>query len=73
MDSARHLYLNGVKPNGNNIGVGAYRRVFEVEFCGTLYAAKEIYSVLIGGVEQEGFFLKEKTAQYKKYCLSAVP
>ena len=61
MDSAResdrlqHLYLTGVKPNGNNIGVGAYGRVFEVGFCGTLYAAKEIHSVLIEGVEREGF------------------
>ncbi|XP_065885506.1 uncharacterized protein [Dysidea avara] len=61
MDSAResdrlqHLCLTGVRPNGNNIGVGAYGRVFEVEFCGTLYAAKEIHSVLIEGVEREGF------------------
>ncbi|XP_065919298.1 uncharacterized protein [Dysidea avara] len=61
MDSAResdrlqHLYLTGVRPNGNNIGVGAYGRVFEVEFCGTLYAAKEIHSVLIEEVGREGF------------------
>ena len=45
MDNAKasellqHLYLNGVRPNGRDIGVGAYGRVFEVEFCGTIYAS----------------------------------
>jgi len=46
-DQLKHLYLSGVKPTGNTIGSGAYGRVFEVEFCGTLYAAKQIHSVLI--------------------------
>jgi len=50
-----NIFLTGVRPNGNNIGVGAYGRVFEVEFCGALYAAKEIHSALVEGVEQEGF------------------
>ena len=56
-DRLRHLYLTGVRPwpTGNDIGVGAYGRVFEVEFCGTLYAAKEIHFVLLEGVEHEGF------------------
>ena len=46
-DQLEHLYLNGVKANGKHIGDGAYGKVFEVEFCGTLYAAKEIHPVLI--------------------------
>jgi len=46
-DQLKHLYLRGVKPTGNAIGSGAYGRVFEVEFCGTLYAAKQIHSVLV--------------------------
>ena len=56
MDSDRlqHLYLTGVRPNKVKIGVGAYGRVFEVEFCGELYAAKEIHPVLLEGVEQAG-------------------
>jgi len=54
-DRLQHLYLTGVRPNGNNIGVGAYGRVFKVEFCRTLYTAKETYSALVEGVEQEGF------------------
>ena len=51
----RHLYLTGVRPTGTDIGTGAYGRVFEVELCGTLYAAKEIHSILVEGVGREGF------------------
>ena len=52
----RHLYLTGVRPTGRDIGTGAYGRVFEVEFCGTLYAAKEIHPILVAeGVGREGF------------------
>ena len=29
------------------IGVGAYGRVFEVEYCGTICVAKEVHSILI--------------------------
>jgi len=54
-DRLQHLYLTGVRPNGTDIGVGAYGRVFEVEFCGKSYAAKEIHSTLVEGVEREGF------------------
>ena len=51
----QHLYLSGVRPTGRDIGTGAYGRVFEVELCGTLYAAKEIHSILVEGVGREGF------------------
>ena len=51
----QHLYLIGVRPTGRDIGTGAYGRVFEVEFCGTLYAAKEIHSILVEEVGREGF------------------
>ncbi|XP_065883925.1 uncharacterized protein [Dysidea avara] len=56
-DRLRSLYLAnaGMKSNGVTIGVGAYGRVFEVEYCGELYAAKEIHPVLLEGVEQAGF------------------
>ena len=46
-DRLQDLYLTGVKPNGRDIGVGAYGRVFEVEYCGTICAAKEVHSILI--------------------------
>ena len=54
-DRLQHLYLKGVRLNGVNIGVGAYGRVFEVDFCGEVYAAKEIHPILMEGVEQAGF------------------
>ena len=54
-DQLRHLYLTGVRPKRVDIGVGAYGRVFEVEFCGTIYAAKEIHSILVNGVGGEEF------------------
>ena len=54
-DRLKHLYLTGVNPTGKAIGAGAYGAVFEVQFCGTLYAAKQIHSVLVEGVEREGF------------------
>ena len=52
-DRLRDLYLTGVIPNGKDIGVGAYGRVFEVDYCGTIFAAKEIHSILVHGVRRE--------------------
>jgi len=54
-DQLKHLYLTGVSPNGKNIGSGAYGKVFEVEYCGTVYAAKEIHSILAEEVTPEEF------------------
>ena len=59
-DRLRHLHLTGVRPNGKDIGVGAYGRVFEVEYCGTVYAAKEIHSILVQGVRREEFEVTKK-------------
>ena len=41
------LILHGVNPTGKEIGVGAYARVFEVDYAGTLCAAKEVHALLI--------------------------
>ena len=54
------LCLTGVKPNGKDIGVGAYGKVFEVEYCGSVYAAKEIHSILVQDVRQEEFEATKK-------------
>ena len=59
-DRLRDLYLTGVTPNGKDIGVGAYGKVFEVEFCGIVYAAKEIHSILVQGVRREEFEATKK-------------
>ena len=45
---------------GKNIGVGSYGKVFEVEFVGTVYAAKEIHSILVQGVRREEFEATKK-------------
>lgn len=52
-DRLYHLYLNGVRPNGKAIGAGAYGKVFEVEYCGNVFAAKEIHPVLVQDVGRE--------------------
>ena len=49
----QHLYLNEVSPNGKIIGAGAYGRVFEVECCGSVFAAKEIHPILMEEVQRE--------------------
>ena len=59
-DRLRDLYLTGVIPNGKDIGVGAYGRVFEVECYGGVYAAKEIHSILVQGVRREEFEATKK-------------
>ena len=59
-DRLQDLYLSGVRPNGNDIGVGAYGKVFEVEYCGDIYAAKEIHSILVQGVRREEFEATKK-------------
>ena len=59
-DRLRDLYLTGVTPNGKDIGVGAYGRVFEVEYCGTVCAAKEVHPILVQGVRREEFEATKK-------------
>ena len=39
--------LHGVRPTEKEIGVGAYGRVFEVNYEGTLCAAKEVHALLL--------------------------
>ena len=41
------LMLHKVYPTGREIGVGAYGRVFEVDYEGTLCAAKKVHSLLL--------------------------
>ena len=59
-DRLQDLYLTGVRPNGKEIGVGSYGKVFEVEYCGMVYAAKEVHSILVQGVRREEFEATKK-------------
>ena len=43
----RSLTLHEIHPTGKEIGRGAYGRVFEVEYEGTLCAAKEVHALLL--------------------------
>ena len=58
--ASRSLYLTGVRPNGKDIGVGTYGKVFEVECFGIVHAAKEIHSILVQGVQLEEFEATKK-------------
>ena len=46
-DSTDNLILDDVNSTGKEIGRGAYGRVFEVDYQGTLCAAKEIHALLL--------------------------
>ena len=45
--------IRGVQSTGKEIGRGAYGRVFEVNFEGTLCAAKEIHTILLQHAQGE--------------------
>ena len=65
----KRLYLTGVKPNGKYIGTGSFGKVFEVEYCGGVYAAKEIHSILVNGVRREEFEAIKKA--YLTECIQS--
>ena len=48
------LILYGVNPTGKEIGRGAYGRVFEVDYEGTLCAAKEVHALLLQSAQGGG-------------------
>ena len=50
-----HLILHDVSAPGREIGRGAYGRVFEVDYAGTLCAAKEIHKLLLQSAEINEF------------------
>ena len=58
-DGWRHLILNGVNLTGREIGHGAYGRVFEIGYEGTLCAAKEMHRHLLDSAREDLQELKE--------------
>ena len=46
-DYLKSLILHKVNSTGKEIGRGAYGRVFEVDYEGTLCAAKEVHALLL--------------------------
>ena len=49
------LILHRVDPTGREIGRGAYGRVFEVDYEGTLCAAKEVHAILLQYAQGDEF------------------
>ena len=70
-DNFEGLELKGVtKLNRDELGRGAYGRVYAVKYCQTTCAAKEIHSILVEGVGQVEMqrtiasFMRVSTMQY---------
>ena len=53
-DQLKDVTLEGVVPLEEELGRGAYSRVFAVKYCGVVCAAKEIHQTLIDSVTPEG-------------------
>ena len=52
-DTIHSFVLKGVTLlNRNELGRGAYGKVYEVKYCKTVCTAKEIYSILIKDVDE---------------------
>ena len=47
------LVLRGVESLDQELGRGAYGRVYKVKYCEATCAAKEIHSILVEGAGQE--------------------
>jgi len=60
------LILHNVIPTGKEIGRGAYGRVFEVDYQGTLCAAKEVHELLLQ--YSQGEALRKITATFLNEC-----
>ena len=53
-ETFKQLTLSGVKPEGRELGRGAYGRVYTVKYRGVVYAAKEVYALLLQTAGAEG-------------------
>ena len=63
---ATDLILHDVNPTGKEIGRGAYGRVFEVHYQGTLCAAKEVHELLLQ--YSQGEALRKITSDFLNEC-----
>ena len=63
---ATDLILHDVNPTGEEIGRGAYGRVFEVDYQGTLCAAKEVHELLLQ--YSQGEALRKITTDFLNEC-----
>jgi len=66
-DNWSELVLYGVHPTGKEIGRGAYGRVFEVDYEGTLCAAKEVHELLLQYAQGDEY--RKITDDFLRECL----
>ena len=65
------LPSESINPLNNELGRGAYGRVFTVNYQGSLYAAKEIHSLLLDGVSlEEKKAIKDGFIRECRHCSS---
>ena len=62
------LILEHVNPTGKEFGSGAYGRVFEVDYEGTLFAAKEAHPLLLHYARQREGTLKTLEDNFLREC-----
>ena len=62
------LILEHVSPTGKEFGSGAYGRVFEVDYEGTLFAAKEAHPLLLHYARQREGALKTLEDNFLREC-----
>ena len=60
------LTLHGVQSTGMEIGRGSYGRVFEVDYEGTLCAAKELHALLLKYAQ--GYELEKISNNFLEEC-----
>ena len=53
-EALKQLTLSGVKPEGRELGRGAYGKVYTVKYGGVVYAAKEVHALLLQTAGAEG-------------------
>lgn len=71
-NALKHLTLSEVKfdNDSNELGRGAYGRVFKVKYCGRHFAAKEIHSILLESSGEKEKRMIRKTFMHECYQCS---
>ena len=78
-EALKQLTLSGVKPEGRELGRGAYGKVYTVKCRGVVYAAKEIHALLLEAAGPEGLqrlrnnFIRECSHCSKLSHVNVVP
>ena len=70
-NALKHLTLSEVRPDGGGkeLGRGAYGRVFTVKYCGRIFAAKEIHSILLEySGKEERYAIRKSFLQECYHC-----